>query len=85
MAIDESKLDQDWLNVIAGNTVIKMDVKLRLQARLIRAALIKRKLRIESQAPSNAADINERLRLQSVEEGLLAPQSTYIKKFMENK
>ena len=85
MAIDESKLDQDWLNVIAGNTVIKMDVKLRLQARLIRAALIKRKLRIESQAPSNAADINERLRLQLVEEGLLAPQSTYIKKFMENK
>ena len=85
MARDESKFDQDWLSIIAGNTVIKMDNKLRLKARLVRAALVNRKLRIESQTPSNAADINERLRLRLEEEGLLAPQSKYTKKFLDHK
>ena len=85
MARDESKLDQDWLNIIAGNTVIKMDTKLRLQARLVRAALVNRKLRIESQASSYAADINERLQLRLEEEGLLTPQSKYTKTFLDNK
>jgi len=85
MAKDELKIDQDWLNIIAGNTVIKMDTKLRLQARLVRAALVNRKLRIESQASSYAADINERLQLRLEEEGLLTPQSKYTKTFLDNK
>ena len=85
MARDESKFDQDWLSIIAGNTVIKMDTKLRLQARLVRAALVNRKLRIERQAPGNSVDINERLRLKLEEEGLLVPQSKFTKKFLDNK
>ena len=85
MAKDELKIDQDWLNIIAGNTVINMDNKLRLQARLVRAALLKRKLRIENYAPSYAANINEGLRLRLEEEGLLTPQSKYAKKLLNHK
>ena len=85
MAREESKLDQDWLSTIAGHTVIKMDAKLRLQARLVRAALVNRKLRIENQAASNPVDIYERLRLRLEEEGLLTPQSKYTKKFLDYK
>lgn len=41
-------LDQAWLCVIRGDEIISMDRKLRLQAKLVRSALLKEKNRIDS-------------------------------------
>ena len=84
MAKNDSKLDSDWLRIIAGDIIMKMEPKWRLQARLIRAALVKQKNKIESLIPEHDQKFHERLEIALIQEGLLESKSR-IKIIIDNK
>jgi len=84
MAKNESKLDSDWLKIIAGDIILKIEPKFRLQARLIRAALVKQKYKIESSIPEHDQKFHNQLKKSLIQEGLLKPESR-IKIMIDNK
>jgi hypothetical protein len=84
MIKNDSKLDSDWLRIIAGDIIMKMEPKLRLQARLIRAALVKQKNKIESSIPEHDQKFHKRLEIALIQEGLLESKSR-IKIMIDNK
>ena len=84
MIKNDSKLDSDWLRIIAGDIILKMEPKLRLQARLIRAALVKQKNKIENSIPEHDQKFHDQLRKSLIKEGLLEPKSR-IKNMIHNK
>ena len=72
---NESKLDSDWLKIIAGDIILKIEPKWRLQARLIRAVLIKQKYKVESLIPEHDQKFHKQLRIALIQEGLLKSRS----------
>ena len=80
----ESKLDSDWLRIIAGDIIIKIEPMWRLQAQLIRAALVKQKNKIEISIPDHDQKFDDKLRASLIKEGLLEPKSR-IKIMINNK